>query len=212
MPNVIILAQQSVRVVVLMQALERLHCQVAVVKKLSHPTFHPDMFIIDPQLLRQEVHEAVPHIKVQYPTSRVILISEKDYSLCELQADDLLSARMSLEEVVYRVKRWLWVYTVQPSTVLSCKEVTIHPEQRYIACSQGRLKLRPREFSIFFYLYQHRNSVVTRDQLISRVWGESVPLYSTIDSYIGRIRTIMGNRIPPIKTIWGVGYVLQMNE
>lgn len=74
------------------------------------------------------------------------------------------------------------------------------------------LTMTPKEFELLKYLWQHRNQVVTRDQLLTNVWGYDDSVSTrTIDNFIVRLRQKLEDdpshpRI--IVTIHGAGYKL----
>ena len=75
------------------------------------------------------------------------------------------------------------------------------------------LPLTPLEFSILWYLCQHRGQVVSSEELFESVWGEKyMDSNNTVMSHIARLREKMHepSRKPKfIKTVWGVGYTIE---
>jgi two-component system response regulator VanR len=75
------------------------------------------------------------------------------------------------------------------------------------------LLLTPIEFSILWYLCEHRGKVVSSEELFEAVWGEKyLDNNNTVMAHIGRLREKMkeSSRNPRfIKTVWGVGYQIE---
>ena len=75
------------------------------------------------------------------------------------------------------------------------------------------LSLTPLEFSILWYLCEHRGSVVSSEELFEAVWGERyLDGSNTVMTHIARLREKMHepSRKPKfIKTVWGVGYTIE---
>ncbi|MDO4552921.1 MAG: VanR-ABDEGLN family response regulator transcription factor [Bacillota bacterium] len=75
------------------------------------------------------------------------------------------------------------------------------------------LALTPLEFSILWYLCEHRGRVVSSEELFEAVWGEkSLDNNNTVMAHIARLREKM--KEPPrkpryVKTVWGVGYTIE---
>ena len=73
--------------------------------------------------------------------------------------------------------------------------------------------LTPLEFSILWYLCDHRGRVISSEELFEAVWGEkSFDSNNTVMTHIARLREKLGE--PPrrpkfIKTVWGVGYTVE---
>lgn len=79
---------------------------------------------------------------------------------------------------------------------------------------KGRgIQLKAREFKLFQSLFENKNTIVTKEQLFSRVWGNSYYSDGTLNVHIRRLREkIEENPNEPqmIKTIWGTGYILEL--
>ena len=68
------------------------------------------------------------------------------------------------------------------------------------------MQLTAREFELLSYLVRNRGLVLTRDQILERVWGYSFPADTrTVDVHIRQLRSKLGDHAP-IVTIRGVGY------
>ena len=80
---------------------------------------------------------------------------------------------------------------------------------REVRRAGGRIELSPREFALLELLLRHPKQVLTRTQIVERVWN--FDFYSdtnVVDVYIGYLRRKIdhGQALPLIKTIRGVGY------
>jgi DNA-binding response OmpR family regulator len=70
-----------------------------------------------------------------------------------------------------------------------------------------RLRLTRREFELLRYLIQNRNRLLSRDQLLERVWGyDRVIETRSVDVHIGRLRKKLGDAGDQIETVVGLGY------
>ncbi len=66
--------------------------------------------------------------------------------------------------------------------------------------------LAPKEFDLFWELLDHRGIVLTRDQLLERVWGYTFAGDTrTVDVHVRQLRRKIGEGCPVV-TVWGVGY------
>lgn len=73
--------------------------------------------------------------------------------------------------------------------------------------------LKSKEFKLFLYLFQHPNTVITKDELFSNVWGDTFFSDGTLNVHIRKLREkieIDPNNPEMIKTIWGTGYRLEL--
>ena len=70
-----------------------------------------------------------------------------------------------------------------------------------------RVRLTRREFELLRYLIQNKNRLLSRDQLLERVWGyERVIETRSVDVHIGRLRKKLGEAGDQIETVVGLGY------
>ncbi|MGB3468006.1 MAG: response regulator transcription factor [Cyclobacteriaceae bacterium] len=131
----------------------------------------------------------------------------------ELGADDYIIKPFSLRELLARVKavlRRTESTSTATSEILTIGNITFD-FQRYEAFENGEpLKLSHKEFEIVHHLWEHKNTIVSRDQLLREVWNyESQPTTRTVDNFILKIRQkIEENPNSPrhILTVHGAGY------
>lgn len=75
------------------------------------------------------------------------------------------------------------------------------------------VKLKMKEFRVLSYLYEHKNHVVTKQELFQNIWGDEFFSDGTLNVHIRKIREkIEKNPNEPkyIKTVWGMGYRLEL--
>ena len=94
------------------------------------------------------------------------------------------------------------------------KAFTIDPAT--MSCSvEGRtVSLKSKEFQLLSCLYEHKNTIVTKETLFDEVWGDSFYSDSTLNVHIRRLREKIEedpNEPRFIKTVWGTGYILETN-
>ncbi|MDG4831253.1 winged helix-turn-helix domain-containing protein [Solwaraspora sp. WMMD1047] len=64
------------------------------------------------------------------------------------------------------------------------------------------------EFDLLRFLAQHPRRVFTRLQLLNQVWGYEHALVRTVDVHVRRLRAKVGDALPVVTTVYGVGYRL----
>ena len=71
---------------------------------------------------------------------------------------------------------------------------------------EEEIQLAPKEFDLLWELLDHKGLVLTRDQLLERVWGYTFAGDTrTVDVHVRQLRRKLGEA-SPIVTVWGVGY------
>ncbi|MBP3808145.1 MAG: response regulator transcription factor [Eubacterium sp.] len=76
-----------------------------------------------------------------------------------------------------------------------------------------RISLKAKEFALLKCLYEHKNTIVTKDTLFDEVWGDSFYSDGTLNVHIRKLREKLekdSNNPEYIKTIWGTGYILEL--
>lgn len=75
------------------------------------------------------------------------------------------------------------------------------------------IQLKAKEFKLFQYLFEHRNTIVSKEQLFCNVWGDNYFSDSTLNVHIRKLREKIEevpNEPQIIKTIWGTGYMMEL--
>jgi DNA-binding response OmpR family regulator len=130
----------------------------------------------------------------------------------ELGADDYVVKPFSGAEVVARIRavlrRSAGGAEEPPTTPLDVGDLHIDPAARRVRRGDSELELSRKEFDLLLELARHAGHVVTREDLMSRVWDENwFGSTKTLDVHIGWLRRKLGDRAY-IETVRGVGFRL----
>ena len=154
----------------------------------------------------------------------IILITAKgeDYERVmglDIGADDYIVKPFNANEVMARVRavlrRMARVEQKEEKRILSISNLTINIESYSVYVGAEKLPLTKKEVETMWILAENPSKVFTRDNLLDSLWGQDYFGDSrTVDSHIKRLRAKLDKVDHPdweIKTIWGLGYKLELN-
>lgn len=126
----------------------------------------------------------------------------------ELGADDYVTKPFRFEELLARIRARL--RTTAPATaeqdwVITHRNVVLNLRTRIVQVDEQVIELSAREFTLAETFMNHPGQVLSREQLLDRVWGyDYAPGSNVVDVYVGYLRKKLGSSL--IETVRGMGY------
>lgn len=128
----------------------------------------------------------------------------------ELGCDDYIVKPFSLAELYAKIYALLKrAKGMIPQNVLQVGSICLHPRKMTVTADGGEVVLTPKLYLLLKYLMEHRQSVVSREELLIRIWGYDFEgTDRVVDNHIRKLRTALGACGSQVKTIRTVGYRL----
>lgn len=178
----------------------------------------PDLLLLDLNLPGVDGFEVTRRIRQGGGAMPILMLTARDDAVdkivgLELGADDYVTKPFDPRELVARVRAILRrsdgqldaVDADQPP-VLEVDDLRIEVGAREVYVGSTEIALTPKEFDLLTALVQARGLVLSREQLLERVWGYTFLGDSrTIDVHVRQLRRKLGDACP-IETVWGTGY------
>jgi phosphate regulon transcriptional regulator PhoB len=183
---------------------------------------HPDLVILDLMLPGLNGLEVCRRLRAEPATASlpIIMLTAKTDEVdrvvgLEMGADDYVVKPFSPKELVARVRAVLRRARPPVSTgasVLRAGGLMLDPGRHVATAAEEPLALTPKEFDLLQALMESAGRVLSREQLLARVWGyaHAEEIESrTVDVHVRRLRAKLGSEGRRIATITGVGYRLE---
>jgi two-component system alkaline phosphatase synthesis response regulator PhoP len=174
----------------------------------------PGLIVLDLMLPDIDGIEVTKRIR-QTSDVPILMLTARDEDVdkiigLEVGADDYMTKPFNPRELVARVKSILRRSTparrASESAQIRHGDLHVDSGRREAHVGDEEIQLAPKEFDLLWELLDHRGLVLTRDQLLERVWGYTFAGDTrTVDVHVRQLRRKLGDA-SPIVTVWGVGY------
>lgn len=175
-----------------------------------------DAIVLDMMLPGRSGLEILDSMSRSNPTVPVIVLTargevEDRVSGLESGAADYLVKPFSVAELVARVRANLRIVAEASASTLRSEGIEVNLLTRKAYRGRRSVALSSTEFELLVYLLRHHGQVLSREQILSAVWGyEHDPATNVVDVYVGYLRRKLGSPEDPapIFTVRAVGYRL----
>ena len=183
----------------------------------------PDIMLLDLMLPELNGMEVCRRIRKESDIP-IIMITAKGETMDKIAgldsgADDYITKPFVIEELLARIRAAMRRSTMDKpsaeSDILALKNLTVDISRRTVKLDDNEIELTKREFDLLAYLIKNKNIVITREQILNRVWGyDYFGETNIVDVYIRYLRTKIDDKygVKFIHTIRGVGYFAKDEE
>ena len=176
----------------------------------------PDLVLLDlvlPDIAGEEVCRSIKKI---LPETSVIILTAKDNPSdvvrgLDLGADDYISKPFTSEELMARIKARLRTNTGNSSKI-TVGDLSLDQKTLEVKRGTRTITLTPQEFRLLEYLMSNKNTVLTREMILNKIWQYAPDVESrVVDVYIGYLRNKIdkGFKDKFIHSVRGFGYVIR---
>jgi len=177
-----------------------------------------DLIILDRMLPGMEGLEVLRHLRSKSISTPVLLLTAKDAVSDKIEglntgADDYVVKPFSTEELLARIRALCrrQFHPIQ-NEIMKIGKMAFDPLKGEIECGEETVKLTLKESQLLELLIRNKNQVVTREQILDRVWGiDSDVEFNNVEVYLSYLRKKLAGIDCGIiiDTIRGVGYCLK---
>ena len=175
----------------------------------------PDLIVLDLMLPRMSGVELCHRLRAEDVQVPVLVLTARGEEVdrvrgLDMGADDYVIKPFSVPELMARVRALLRRSSPGAATTLSFGDVEVD-FRRHTAVRAGQvIEMTRKEFALLRFLVSRADAVVTRDELLNKVWGfDAYPVTRTVDNHIASLRAkLEADPARPvfIQTVHGVGY------
>lgn len=151
----------------------------------------------------------------------IIMLTAKDevedkVNGLDIGADDYITKPFAIQELFARIRAALRKHKNSgdepQGEMLTVKDLVLYPSRYEVKVKEERVELTKKEYSLLEYLLRNKRNVLTRDQILQKVWGyDYVGDTNVVDVYIRYLRAKIDDHFGEkyIYTVRGVGYVVK---
>lgn len=195
---------------------EEFECSAVFFKRLAEHM--PNLIILDIMLPDEDGMNILAKLRADKRTEKipVIMVTAKTTELDKVKgldsgADDYITKPFGVMELISRVKALLRrTKDVQVDTQIKYGDILVDNDKHAVTVCGNPCELTYKEYELLKYLIINKGIVLSRDKLMSQVWGFDYEGETrTVDAHIKTLRQKLGAAGACIKTIRNVGYMVE---
>jgi DNA-binding response OmpR family regulator len=174
-----------------------------------------DLVIMDVMMPKLDGYYAVKEIR-KFSSIPIMMLSARveEYDRLfgfEVGVDDYVTKPFSPKEVMARVNAILKRTQPEKNATIVSDGLEIDIAGRNVYVDGEKINMTPKEYELLFYLAQNKGIAISRDKLLSNVWGYD--FYGddrTVDTHVKMLRSSLGKYRDKIVTLRGLGYKIEL--
>ena len=173
----------------------------------------PDIIILDIMLPQLNGLEVAKQLRQNKCDSGIIMLTAREglddrIAGLDTGADDYMTKPFAFAELLARVRAVLRRRGNNVDRFLQFEDVTMDRETRLVTRGDRTVDLTPREFELLELFLMHPRQVLTRETMLTRIWGyDYVGDDNIIEVFVRHLREKLGDGL--IQTVRGIGYTLR---
>lgn len=176
----------------------------------------PDLIILDINMPHLDGFEVIKKLRNENNNIPIIVLTARDQKNDKsigfgLGADDFVTKPFGLEELIMRVAAVLRRSKIvsKKGNILVVGDVSLDISNFRVSIKDKEIEISPTEYKLLSYLMENTQRVVTREQILSAVWGlDFATEGAVLDTYISYLRKKIG-KYANIRTVRGIGYQIE---
>lgn len=170
----------------------------------------PDVALLDVMLPDGNGFDVLKYVKAKYPSISCIMLSalgkeENKVNGLNLGADDYVSKPFSVLELTARINAALRRKAKPVNLVRG--NLCLDYETMTVTLDGHKLDLNRKEFELLKFFMENAGKVLTRETLLTEIWGYEAGETRTLDNHVARLRKA---GVSNLETVFGVGYKLKV--
>ena len=179
-----------------------------------------DVIVLDIMLPGLNGYEVLRRMRAREVWTPVLMLTAKDgdydqTDAFDLGADDYLSKPVAFIVLLARLRALLRRGAPHRPVVLTAGTLTLDPARRVVERDSTPIELTPREYGVLEYLMRHKDTVVTKHEMLQNVWdAHYAGPDNVVEVYVGYVRRKIDTPFgtSTIQTVRGAGYRLESGK
>lgn len=175
-----------------------------------------DVIVVDWMLPGKDGLSIIRELRAHNISSILIMLTAKDEETDILESfeagvDDYITKPFSPRQLQARIKAHLKRVIPKQTTIETFGNLELNRNLHEVKINQENISLTKKEYDLLLYLIDHKNHVLSREQILSEIWNFDYDGDTRIvDVHIFKLRNKLESSILNIEAMRGVGYVLKI--